>query len=272
MRDGDIVKYKILLWVAIILFGIFWAIAESAFQAFGVPEWEAKAILVVLLVLILGWIFKKALINSMPDKYEIFSANITDYPWHDEQTLRDWTTEFISLGFQYVNDYSIYSKQTERSKGFGRLLFHPTHRCYAEINQLKQGYMKPTEMRSVVASILEDGWYISTTNRIPMGTSWIIRRPNSLYQSFPEMSPTQLFHAHLQERSRIMTDLGVNILPEYTEQDYYTGLNKALSEQKKIMRKKPLIVIFAELLSFSRNPKYEWKGKYPEVAKARLTR
>lgn len=265
-------KYKILLWVVLILFGIFWVIAESAFQAFGIPEWGAKAILVVLLVLILGWVFKSTLVNAMPDKCDIFSANITDYPWHDEQTLKNWTTELLNIGFVYVSDFTLRSDKQMLYKCFVRQLFHPAQKCYAEICQFKQGIMKPTPMSCAIESYLEDDWCLTTTNKIPEGARWLIRIPKGIWQSKPQMSPNQLFNSHLEERNRIVTDLGVSVKPQLSEQDYYNGMNNQLLEQKSMIRKKLLLVIFAELLFFSIHPKYEWKGKYTEVAKARLTR
>jgi hypothetical protein len=67
----------------------------------------------------------------------------------------------------------------------------------------------PTPIRCVLASWLEKGWELSTTDRelVPKFYAW--RRPRSVWSRHPHMSPAELLTEHLRRRQRMMEALGI---------------------------------------------------------------
>jgi hypothetical protein len=207
------------------------------------------------------------LLRSLPDLLEFVDADVDDYDELDESALEEYTRALEALGFVHALDYSVRfpgnTKMSKRQQGFARLWIHPTHHCYAEVNQAFSSKQKPTPMRCMIASFLEGDWSLSTTDRPlkPIYYAW--RRPRSLWTRHVHMTPARLLAEHLRRRKRMLDALGIAIAADLTVGAYYAHSRKENDARKEVLRGKGIDAIRAEMKQCERHPVQEWAGELP---------
>lgn len=262
--------YGIIIGVIIIAVRVAGNHLTSFLSTQGVPAIYPRVFVLLVMVVLLGILLKALVLRSMPDSFKYVQVDPAQYPWHDAQTLDLWTKELEQCGFVKLQDYWPHSPVTANMlSGFGRIFAHPMHNCFAELSQVRQGNGKPSLLRCMIASSMEQDWSLSTTNRIPLAITWLFRRPKALWASYPHMSPAQLLHAHLDARQHITNDLNLSVTPDVSLEKYFAEETKSTTERKQAVRRKPVFAFLADLLLSSISTKYEWKGQYPADVKKR---
>lgn len=232
----------------------------------GIPGPLAYLLVLVVLALplafvVLRWI-KGSMLAGVPLRVEFQPIQPEEVPKLSKKQLKQYTEDFQALGFTHLLDYQVKTEKQSNAKGFGRLLAHPGHHCFAEINQVVRPDGPGAPMRCMIISWLEDGWSLGIGDREPNPYSYIMRRPKALWISQPEDAPADLLKAHLKRRGKMAKDLGVAVLDAMTAQDYFTYEQKATAERHQAMKRKNIVMALLEIWLFPKNPKYEWLGKY----------
>jgi hypothetical protein len=216
----------------------------------------------LILIFALASVLKTLVLRAIPVTLIFQPADISEFPEADCEAFDQYTAEFESLGFERQVDYKVTAAEGAVPPGFARLFRHPANECFAEINQAFPPDHKTVPVRSVIGSILSDGWSISTTDREPDSITYVLRRPRGLWASYPGMKPDELVKVHVGFRGRVCSDLGVkNITPSSTE-GYFVYEQQDLAERRELLQRKNVAIGLIEMLLFSKRPKHEWLGEY----------
>jgi len=243
-------------------------------EAQGIPIWLFSLVAFILaLAMLLGYM-KAGILNLVPESIGVRAAQLHEFPNLDGDTLQRYTHVFQNLGFVWVTDYTLTQENSMGGNGFGRLFIHPQHHCYAEINQTFMNGRAANPVGFMIASGMEGGYQLSTTNRKPDGGTWILRRPKSLWTSHPTAAPAALLQTHLERRQALSRELGVGIRTDASWDAYYAQEQIDTRARREVVKKKPMIVILAEMILFTLSPKLEWMGSHkigPQAAEAPRT-
>ncbi|HEU4391982.1 MAG TPA: hypothetical protein VFV34_29620 [Blastocatellia bacterium] len=216
----------------------------------------------VILGFALGSALRSFVLNAIPVTLMFQAADLSDFPEADSEAFDRYTAEFELLGFERQLDYKVTATEGAVPPGFARLFRHPVSECFAEVNQAFPPDREPIPARSVIGSILSDGWSIATTDREPDSITYMLRRPKGLWASYPGMGTEELVKVHVGFRDRVCRDLAVkNITPDSTE-GYFAHEQQDLAERRELLKKKNVAVGAIEMLLFSKRPKNEWLGDY----------
>jgi hypothetical protein len=242
----------------------------------GLPEATLVAAVIVIglvaiVLLIAGcfWI-KSTLLAQMPVELEFPRISADKLPALDQKSLERYTREFEALGFRHALDYTVKSEAPSRNVGFARLFIHAHERCYAEANQvIPAGQSKGAPMRCNVMSILEDGWSLSSGTRDPMSvkTMWMWRRPKTLWTCHPGAAAQEVVRAHLELRREIIDSVGVDPETNVSPKAYFEHVRQTAVERREAFRRKNILINLIQLWLFGKNPRSEWLGAYPKLAR-----
>lgn len=221
----------------------------------------------ILFVWLLLSLAKRGMMNSGSDSVALVPVNPQDCPWLDYETLAQLSMALEAIYFVPLRDFTMQAETGQLPKGFARLFHNPNLHCYAEVNHIPSSPHAGVEC--TISSKLEDGWWLSTTTRIPFAGLWSLRKPKSVWTSHPLMNPSQLMQAHLAWRENMVHDLGVEVMPETSFEAYEQRELETHKVNRGILRRKPMVVLMMEQALFSVSPKMEWRGEYPKVAAQR---
>jgi hypothetical protein len=236
-----------------------WAIGRDALDAQGLP---GNAVLGLAIVLAVLFFMKQLVVLGMPINLFFESTSPARFPDHDLETLARLTREFEALGFRHALDYSVRADPPVSSSGFARLLVHPDKRGYAEINQVFPNGKPPAPMGCLVASLLDDGWQLSTTDRKPNASNYLLRRRRSLWTAHPGAAPADLWREHLTWRQQITSDLMLKPLADTSPDAYFANERRAALERQENLRRKFFLALWFEMIAFQIQPKSQWMGDY----------
>jgi hypothetical protein len=210
---------------------------------------------------------KSQVLHCLPTYIEFLRANPKDYPKLNLPEIERYTQAFKDLGFQGLAAYTPKTNAKELSTGYARLLVHPVHQCLAEVNQGFPAQGDPVPVRGVIMSAMEHGWLLSTTDRKADGTTWMLRRPKSLWVSLPDAPAAALLERHLRDRDRICQRLGVKVLEDVSLQAHCQREVDDSLVRRQVIQGKSLWGGIMDLITFKYFPKSEWWGDLNKAAR-----
>jgi hypothetical protein len=121
---------------------IVWAsIPPGSIMAFyirhaGVPYFAfLSAVGVVSLIGSCAWV-KGKIVAAFPKDLTVVAARLNEFPGVDFYEFERYTIELQQLGFVWQTDYRTQTSKVDHPLGIARVMLHPEHRCFVEINQL----------------------------------------------------------------------------------------------------------------------------------------
>jgi hypothetical protein len=210
---------------------------------------------------------KRRILAAIPDRIEFKPIKPEDFLNLDSKVLERYTSALESLGFVTALDYTgAYKTETNLSvnAGFARLLTHPAHHCFAEINQAFPINRGPTSVGCSLVSLFKENWGLSTSDRKPEPLYYAWRRPRMLWSSLPGVSPTDLLTEHLKLRQQMIQGLHLQSLTELTPESYFAHELKDLADRKLVLQSKSTWTILYEMRKFVHAPKNEWLGEFAQ--------
>lgn len=266
-----------------LIFGIFlaaafklwlWAcsLVHTALRPYGVPLWVIWVASILALAALLVRSAKQALVKAMPSGWEFIPARPEQFAWLDHSQLGRWTVELESLGFEKLGDITATTDKENVMKGFARIMAHPQHYCYAEMNQGHRSRGESPPLKCAIESLLDDNWSLATTNRRPTESIWLLRRMQNVWSTHLESSPTDLLKTHLETRNQMEEQLGIDVRREVSLDTYIARETEYAEKSRELIIRKPMLMILAESMLFHRNPQTEWRGAWAAEAKKRSRR
>jgi hypothetical protein len=228
------------------------------------PPWLWMMLGFLTIGLILWFLFggdvvKRQLLKGMPDRVEFEGTKPEAFPSLDSAALKHYTDGLKALGFAFTVDYT-FKTDIPLPECFARLMIHPTHQCFAEINQTFPPGKELVPMRCAFATLFEDDWGLSTTDRKPLRLNYVWRSPKSFWSCHPNLPLEELLKIHLQNRERMKQELSLTPLSHLTPEVLFTHEKKDNVDRKALLSSKSEWTILWEIRQFERNPKYEWFG------------
>jgi hypothetical protein len=234
--------------------------AGPLLEGWGIPPALVVVCGIVVVALVLGVGLKQLLMSALPSELRFVPARREDFPQMDWQTVDRYTYDLQGFGFVWALDYTLESDVPTMPPGFGRLFIHPVHQCYAEVNQAFPPNAKPTPVRSMIASSLEGGWQLSTTDRKADAVTYMLRRPRSLWSSHPDAGPRELLQLHLEWRKRISAELGASPETTVSPEAYFAHEKADALERKEAFKRKNIFIGLGEMILFGFRPRTYWLG------------
>lgn len=222
-------------------------------------------------LLVVGGVFlffsKQVLLGSSPKTISIVKTDINEYHWLDHQKLAMLSRAFEAIGFGWVADYTIQGPTGMVGRAFARGFYNSESNCFAEINAFESASWVGMECNLI--SQFDDGWSLSTTTRRPRFGSWILRKRRSLWSAHVGASPGQLQQIHLAWRENITHHVGVQPLQDFSFENYAKSQEELHLRNKQLIRRRSMVLIFWDQISFTLSPKMEWKGEFAKFEKKR---
>src|SRR5262245_22945832 len=238
---------------------------RAAFDGIGIKYPLSLAIIALVAVTIfafaVGSVLKAMLLRALPVRLIFKTADLSDFPDADEEAFARYTTQFEAMGFEREADYNVTAGEGAVPPGFARLFRHPVNECFAEVNQAFPADQKTIPVRSMIGSVLSDGWSVATTDREPDSVTYMLRRPRGIWSSYPGMKPEELLKVHLGFRERLASELRLRNVTPSSASGYFAYEQQDLRERRELLRRKNIIVGLLEMLIFSKRPKHEWLGE-----------
>ncbi len=233
----------------------------------GIPAPIALVLVPLVPILLAGMLLKWGLVRAIPTEFGFQAVHPASYPKLNTEAFTRYNDALMGMGFVWVIDYTLTSG-TVALPAFARLLVHPVHHCFAEVNQAfpEAGGLQP--VRCVFGSLLQDGWSFGTTDRKPDGTTWMLRRPKSLWSSCPAASPEVMLQSHLERRARIASQLGINPRTDLTFDTYFVHEQAEARDRVEVMKRRNIFVALGDALIFNLWRRYEWMGALEKGARS----
>ncbi len=210
---------------------------------------------------------KGKVVKAVPQNFQFLPTTPDQFPRLDTEALRRYTERFESLGFVHLRDYTLADDRvTLAASSFGRLFANRERGCFAEVGQVFPNGKKTMPMGCVVASLMEDGWSLATTDRKPQALVYLMRRPRALWTSRPLSKPAELMHHHLDRRRQIAHELGVKVIEDVSAETFFAHERRESADRQQALKSRNLAIGLAQAAAFKLKPKYEWMGEYPLVA------
>src|SRR5262249_19841949 len=214
---------------------------------------------------------KQIILRNVPTQLEFYPAGVEDFPRLDVESVEYYSRALEELGFVPFQEFTLKSDVQNFSTGYARQFLHPRHQVVAEVNQVfppPNTSMKPTKVRCVLLSLLEDNWYLGTTNREPSSYTYMLRRPRGVGTTHPGATPAELLQIHLEKPTQMMDDLGIKVITGLTPQAYFEHETRATVERREILQKRNGLVNWLQAWWFDLNPKKAWMGDYGASGRA----
>lgn len=188
----------------------------------------AGVVLLTALVLgkLHGKVSKKTVdrITQAVDNMHITPAEEANYPWLDTDTLRKWTWDLQSLGFEPLGDCTLDAglsspKDFGISELFVRVMASKKEKCFAEISQSHQPTDGPKSIACSIYTVFTSGDEIRTINSSSNAREQSFGIQITLHQH-PGANPGDLLHHHIRQRKDLMAQQSVAIKEELTFESY----------------------------------------------------
>ena len=209
---------------------------------------------------------KDQLLQNLPERLEFGQAYPDQFPQLDRQTLQQGTEQLQELGFEWASDYRPSNAPAAWPPGMARLFLHREERCYAEIAQAFPAGQPPIGPWVAMASELDQGWQLSTSNLAlyDPGT-YVMRRPRTLWSRHPGTPIAELFRIHLDRRGQMSNDLGIEPLPVSTEA-HWEHENRNNADRRAVLSAMTDAQILLEHREAQRQEHTEWWGDWEAPA------
>jgi hypothetical protein len=255
-------------YAAVIPFVITWWFSGSLPQAIAM----AFGFSILAIILFCGTV-KSQIVKSVGVPH-MFQIDINEYPQLNHTSLENYTQSLEALGFKYLGDLG---SRLGESLSMVRVFWHSTHNCFTEVGQnfCEADPNKDISMRCCFGSLLkksaEKQWALGTSNMVEgmSGISYMMRRPNSLWQNFPEYGiddVQKLLRNHLELRNAICSSTNIEIQANRTLESYIHHEEDESVQRYAALEKRNILVALIEAYIFELNPKSEWLGDYTKFA------
>lgn len=217
---------------------------------------------------------KKQVLRNVASTYSFPPAVPGQFPQLDTIALERYTREWESLGFERLIDTSPVSDGRNHPATFCRMLVHSRHHCFAQVMQMFPKGKAPMPMRNGLVSYLEEGWSIGSSDRKPLPSGALIRRPKALAVNLPGSSAAELLQSLLSLRQQVCLDLGISPLTDDTVEGYAARAQETAKAIKTAIAQKNFLTgmpqfYYRKLGLMRAKPEYVWLGDYPKAAEQR---
>jgi hypothetical protein len=209
--------------------------------------------------------------------FDVVQVSAEQFPGADTVSLTAQTESLKGLGFQILLDYTPGRSISLPATGYARLLFHPAHRCYAEINQVFSPLTGMGPLGTTVTTNFADGWSLYCGNRVASGRAAAIlyanRLPRTLYLMLPGAPPTRLLERHLAVRDQITRDMPLlRVVSEPPLDAYFAEMKKRQATRAIAAKNRSILAWLVDVDSYAFRPRTVWLGdyakRYPRSARA----
>lgn len=238
---------------------------SRSLEATGLPEWAIGVGVGIAVFVFFSLLFRWAFLQSAPPSWGFLPAHPQNYPQLDGLALNRYTEVLQSLGFVWVQDYTLDTSSMAVGQGFARLFLHPTHHCYAELGQVFPLNQRPLPLCCTFMSSLGDEWSYSSTNRKADAATYMLRRPRSLWTSLPEADAPALLKAHLAQQQQLAADLGVGVRSDLSWDAYWLAEQENAAARRRVIQRKNMVFGVLGMLLFALSPRSEWMGDYARI-------
>jgi hypothetical protein len=253
---GAIVPFAITLWFSR-------SLEQAIAMAFGFS--------ILAIILFCGTV-KSQIVNSAVIP-EMIPVSIDEYPRLDRTSLENYNQILELMEFKYLGDIGLGGEQGKLNPAMARVFWHSKYNCFAEVGQNFSGTdpTKDLSMRCTFGSLFDKPWLLGTSNMIESinGFSYMMRRPKSLWQTFPEYGVDdiqELLTTHLELRSQICSTLNLQVQTDLTLESHIHHEEDEGVQRRAVLEKKRILVALIEAYHFELNPKTEWLGDYAKFA------
>jgi hypothetical protein len=217
---------------------------------------------------------KSRVIKNMATSYTFPPATTAQFPQLDKAALERYTQEFESMGFVRLLDFSLVSNRANPIPSFCRLFAHTHHHCFAEVGQLFPRGKSPLPLKCSIQSVLENGWSLGFSDRVPKAAGAMLRRKKAMSVSMPAATTSELLQAFLQMRDQVCQDLGISPMRDDSLEAYIAKTQTAAADMRDAVQQKNFATAVSNYYyrKFSlrkAREEYAWLGDYPKEAARR---
>lgn len=211
------------------------------------------AILVGIAAVVVGVLsaIKRALVTACPVGLRFRSAEPGDYPTLDRHGLDRYSEQFESAGFVRIADYTIGAEHGTVHPGFARLFADAQRDLYAEVNQLFPSN-QAVPLRVTINTRFPNGWSATTTDRDADAAVWMLRRPESCWQSIPGESIDRLLVRHLELCDRIALRTGDVGKERVSVENWYDAERRNAETVRTTIERRYVAVLLWEYFTYTK--------------------
>ncbi|MEM8809103.1 MAG: hypothetical protein AAGF01_24040, partial [Cyanobacteria bacterium P01_G01_bin.38] len=220
------------------------------------PSWSLWLITVLatgIIFLLARW---QVYTQTLPGGLIFEAARITDYPSLDQFAVEQGTEALTALGFEALDDTLLTAEQGKLNQQFSRLLWHPTHRCYA---QLCTAFDRSPQTIAIV-SLFADNWSLTTTTQQANVLGTLTRLSRSAWYFEPQASTRELLSDHLRQREQLTLAQSLELSTDGEAESFYVKTKEQTFRRKQVIKRQMLLFSFVKgMLAFVR-PRKSWDG------------
>lgn len=187
--------------------------------------WIVAAIAILLLIVLARW---QRYTQTLPSGLEFHPIQASDSP-----NLASATQKLLDLGFDSPQDYRVEAERGRPLYSSSRLLYHPQHRCFAQLIPLRS---RPS-LDCAFSSFLTNHWTLRTSNRSATLLEQLSRPGQLIWDSFPTAPLDRLLAQHLEDRERLAQTEGTEPVAEPTVDLLWTKAKEEALRRKQVMKR-----------------------------------
>ncbi|MEO1402051.1 MAG: hypothetical protein AAFV72_12505 [Cyanobacteria bacterium J06635_1] len=220
------------------------------------PSWS----LWLIAILATGIIFRLArwqvYTQTLPGGLIFETARITDYPSLDQFAVEQGTDALTALGFEELDDTLLTAEQGKLNQQFSRLLWHPTHSCYA---QVCTAFDRSPQIIAIV-SLFADNWSLTTTTQRANVLGTLTRLNRSAWYFEPQASTRELLSDHLRQREQLTLVQSLQLATDGEAESFYVKAKEQTFRRKQVIKRQMLLFSFIKGMMASVRPQKAWDG------------
>ena len=225
-------------------------------------------------LLLVFWGAKRKVLSGMATTFSFPPAAPGQFPSMDVASLDRYTTEFESMGFVRVLDFSLVSDGQNYPPSFCRLMANTRLHCFGEMTQFFPAAKPAMPMKSSILSTLEDGWSLAVSDRKPQAAASLMRRRKALSVCMPEATTSELLQFFTKMREQVCQDLGVSLMTDDTLEAYIARTQRVLVDIRQSVKQRNFFTgipnyYYRKLSLLNTRKEYIWLGDYPKEAEKR---
>lgn len=200
---------------------------------------------------------KQSLIGSCPVGLAFHPAEPDDFPSLDVNALASYVRELADAEFEWLASYTISAERGTAQPGFATLFWHPGLHVFAEVNQLFPTFLA-IPIRVAFFTRFSNGWSATTTDRKADAAVWLLRRPESCWQSLPDAPVSMLVARHRELVHRIQSETGGVPLASQTVENWYDGERRNAETIRTTLERRNIVIVLWEYATYTNRS--EWLG------------
>ena len=210
---------------------------------------------------------KRRIFRVSASSFDVTPVQAGRFPGADLVSLTAETEALKALGFEAVMDYTTQHLPGSSAQGYGRLLYHRSIECYAEINQVFSPLTGMGPIGATLTTNFEGGWSFYCGNRSASGRNAAIlyanRMPRNLFVILPGMPPANLLGVHLSTRDRLMRGMPqLRIVSQPVPDSYFSEMRKRQAARAASVERRSILVWLFDVDSYTFHRQHVWLGDY----------